>query len=722
MTTLRCESLTLHGVRCFTEPCTATFAPESLTVVQGPNEAGKTTVLAGVGAVLFGVSARDMGDWRSDPPQAVCEGVLTVRRGEKTFVITRDFLTHATTVVEDTGAVVFEGDANPGGRRSSATRYREWLDQLLGFADVETFDQTVRLSLDGAATPLAYGTAVRELVSGAGAADFHDVEAALLRDHDALTLENPWGSRDRRNPGAIEQLRDSIAVNRDVLQQAELAAERSRTAHHNLAAIEDALRVAEEDAQAGQAAQRRLEDVLDALRARDAAEREARAAQSELREAQERAEAARQLEARLAEEYSDLDEAREETVRRLDALAESRAAEEAAWNAAGAIGAPAAPPPFSLAPWLLVVMAVAATVACLWTGRRLLAAELFLFGVVPTAVLAWVLRRRYRQMTAVHGQLHEEWERLQAKAEAATGRTSTLAMQVPSEWRECDLAQLRERLRTRAELERELALRRDSTGPARSLDGCAAQAEETALALATATARLEQLQATGATVAEITVAHAAAVRQAKQAAERAAEARARLGGAQRQVGAASEATFSPVAVLRETIADDEARLQMLTLRRDALRIAVDALREAAAGFGEQHVDALSAEASTLFETFTQPGWRVALDHASFEPLITWREHLWPLDRLSSGSRDQLAVATRLAVTRALRGRVVLPLLLDDPFVHWDADRRSRGTAMLAELARTQQVIVATSDPALADWAPVAVRLAGPASAGNSTCA
>jgi uncharacterized protein YhaN len=66
-------------------------------------------------------------------------------------------------------------------------------------------------------------------------------------------------------------------------------------------------------------------------------------------------------------------------------------------------------------------------------------------------------------------------------------------------------------------------------------------------------------------------------------------------------------------------------------------------------------------------------------------------------QLSAGARDQLYLATRIAISEYLsRGRSGLPILLDDPFATSDDGRARAGMRMLIEgFAEHHQVVVLT---------------------------
>jgi DNA repair exonuclease SbcCD ATPase subunit len=74
----------------------------------------------------------------------------------------------------------------------------------------------------------------------------------------------------------------------------------------------------------------------------------------------------------------------------------------------------------------------------------------------------------------------------------------------------------------------------------------------------------------------------------------------------------------------------------------------------------------------------------------------------PLDRLSTGTRDQIALVVRFATARMFaEGLETPPLLLDDPFAFWDPERIERCLPVLAAGAQDAQTIVFTSSRDLA---------------------
>ena len=130
-------------------------------------------------------------------------------------------------------------------------------------------------------------------------------------------------------------------------------------------------------------------------------------------------------------------------------------------------------------------------------------------------------------------------------------------------------------------------------------------------------------------------------------------------------------------------------VRSLALLRDALELARRAAREAYFGPVLRELNPLLS--------ILHPGAALQIDDASLLPVALTRDgQSEGLDILSGGTREQLAVLTRLAFARlfARAGRPV-PLILDDALVHSDDDRIEAMFTALHRVAQDQQIIVLT---------------------------
>jgi DNA repair protein SbcC/Rad50 len=69
----------------------------------------------------------------------------------------------------------------------------------------------------------------------------------------------------------------------------------------------------------------------------------------------------------------------------------------------------------------------------------------------------------------------------------------------------------------------------------------------------------------------------------------------------------------------------------------------------------------------------------------------------PLGLVSHGTRDQVSLLLRVALAETLGSGEPIPLLLDEPLITADEQRRRRALAFLAELSAEQQVILTVND-------------------------
>lgn len=146
------------------------------------------------------------------------------------------------------------------------------------------------------------------------------------------------------------------------------------------------------------------------------------------------------------------------------------------------------------------------------------------------------------------------------------------------------------------------------------------------------------------------------------------------------------------------------RLEML---RDSYMAAVNLLQESVEEFQLTYRQLLEGDITRVFQEIAGSGYeKIELD-PNFELCIHSRIRR-NIDKqaLSSGTSDQLYFAVRLALTERMSQKVVLPFLLDDPFVFFDAKRLGYTRSILEQIARTHQVILFSHNPIYLDWGHV----------------
>lgn len=129
--------------------------PHSLGVMVGPNERGKSTLIAGITAVLFGLPhVTDAGAFGVERYRnrrgtlGAFEGeVIVWARGDR-FRVRRDFETHRVTLAREVSGSWHDeivGEHNPNARKPNA-RYEAWLTDIIAHASRSLFEATFCLT------------------------------------------------------------------------------------------------------------------------------------------------------------------------------------------------------------------------------------------------------------------------------------------------------------------------------------------------------------------------------------------------------------------------------------------------------------------------------------------------------------------------------------------------------------------------------------------------
>ena len=216
-------------------------------------------------------------------------------------------------------------------------------------------------------------------------------------------------------------------------------------------------------------------------------------------------------------------------------------------------------------------------------------------------------------------------------------------------------------------------------------------------ARAAAEAALTALRATAPdpATAEARLARAkGAVEQAQVAAQTAREELASLNA--RIAALADEGIEERLAAVSGARAEAEARAARYETEVRALTRLRRALDEARTKARDAYFGPVLREVQPLL-SILHPGARLTIDDASLLPATLTRDGQdEALDILSGGTREQVAILTRLAFARlfAAAGRPV-PVILDDALVHSDDDRIEAMFDALHRTARDQQILVLT---------------------------
>jgi uncharacterized protein YhaN len=170
---------------------------------------------------------------------------------------------------------------------------------------------------------------------------------------------------------------------------------------------------------------------------------------------------------------------------------------------------------------------------------------------------------------------------------------------------------------------------------------------------------------------------------------------------------ALEEELGDPASLKERLAGVEDERNRLLEARDAVGLARQVLKDAADELSREFAPHLNDALCRNLVRITGGRYREALVDSDLTVKVVAPETglVVSADHLSRATKDQIFLVERLEIARLLAPtKGSAPLLLDDPFAHYDETRLRYGLEIVAETAETRQVVLFSEDPSLATLA------------------
>jgi len=672
--------------------------PSGGLLILGPNESGKSTVVRSIEALLFGYQPKVAGPWR---PWEGAEfaGELELAGDNGSLRVKRSFADNQATVTrrdsrgDTTDQPLGPVKLPPRGTTHERALYGRWLSAAIGVGSADLLRRTLYVPQGSLEVDVGDLDGVLRSYMTGGGLDVDAVARTLAERRRSVAQVSREG---RANLGELDTLRLSLERAREELAEAERREGRLEELRTELSRLSTELgtQQAEHDRLAdllrtADRAQQLLETTarLEELLARDRqdqerdAERRTRLAAlveqiTEHHDLVENAEAIRSGLARVERAGESAALARE----RLDAV--GAAGSDGGWArplvAAGIVGA--------------IGAAVGALVAG-WLGGGLGLALGVLLGL---AVAWWLVVHRPR---AAERALRQQ--DLASSQEGLQQAVDDLAYLVPGIPRDqfADLAgrldELRELARHRADLEASLL----SDSDLKALNG---RVEARASELEAVRKELEAVQKTLAEAGFQEGEELGAARQRhRELGREVQEGTQRMQSLREEAAELRGAQGRAAAVLAEEVQELEEREEELAGRFRGLLLAEEVWGEAVRRFQETYLERYAERVGAWFRDLSGGAYGlVRLDSEGGTPEARREEDgRWvPVERLSQGAKDRLYLSLRLALAEVMAKQgVVGPLILDDPFVTFDADRRADAFETLRRLAVHRQVILLAHD-------------------------
>jgi len=680
-----------------------------LNLVVGPNEAGKSTLMESIPAILFGV--RDKQRYAPWGRTAHCRGALRFETHGGSVRVQRDLKTDEvglewTDQLYQTQRHV-SGKASPQGRSGEKRVYLQELQELLGFGDADLFRATLFFGQGDLALDFgkSLSARIKAILSGSAEINYEQVLAGLQDALFDVTRENPWG-KDKTRDRQLELAEKELGR---IEQRLSLGAK----AYHELQGVETELQELESALEEDRMELSRGEKYLQWIKTYWQLEAQGRQIHEQLATLMGQQEKREDLTARRnrlvaqlkADGVSCADRAGQELHERLQearrVLLQWRRLQQEQHQLQNDLGEDLNAIRFLPWAWGLLIGATAVYGVLKYPLWQL---HIILAGVLATVpMLLWSFWRRGCQAMR-RGELRgraqmQQQQRLELQRQLDDLALSLQAAGVPLRLEEIashleSLEGHEHSLRELGEIDSALAVLPE-----------AASLEEKARLLREELIMVDQRRQEGRTLREGVDLDVSEIDEADHKLEQLRQ-RVQATEKEQQIlwrrRAECSAVLGDRALLEEErgeVLQDVLRLQS---RKRVLSLACDVLQSSVKEFSGGYLERFSVRLEPLLEVATDGAYREARLKENLAIELRARSGQWkPLELFSQGTRDAVAVAVRLAFVEVFSSGRKLPLLLDDAFVNLDSSRQTRMLRLLKRLSADHQVILFSHDERLA---------------------
>ena len=688
----------------------ATFEPQRLNLIIGPNESGKSSLAAALSVTLFGFGSHEE-EQRAKPWKGGRHRATVVfQAGSERYRLRRDFGTHELSVErlgqkgEHVEAILFQGAANPRGRGPELEKYETLLRSWFGFTEARLFAESCFVHENALETRIS--PELRHLISGAVEADYQEIQNALMDRLDALTKEHPYDPKlKKRSDRSIERRIAGLELLRGRLTRSEYVLRELKSNFAERSASENRVAGLKADMAAKE---KLLNDLESMLRLREEQRKLLKRAPQigmELTKARKARYRLTDIDKKVSENLSYLANAPEEVesdLMRLEILRGQRARHLKTAESERKRLEETHPPAFPLV--LVIGLAVGAAFGFL--GYAALHAPVVgivsgAFGALTTAgVLHLFGQKATQSRTMAEAKIRvaeENVKTLKQELDVLEIRANPYLKGRPVETVVADLKSLREaenERREHAAVVQSLPIPERLEAEAQEIDEAVNALRAKERFLVGQTPFLTPFKEDAVAAAEASDRLKREINGIKTKIDAEQDTLERL---MRRSGGA-DADAENVESLHESIEAEEEALRQEQRQRDALVLALEVLRESVQDYQKEHVARLARTASKSLAQLTKGRYeRVTLD-SDLNPTVGMEGRRdVRVDSMSHGARDAFYFCLRAALAQELAAREPLPLLLDDPTAHLDEERRGALLGYLEELAKDLQVILLTHD-------------------------
>ncbi|MDX8045703.1 AAA family ATPase [Gracilibacillus sp. S3-1-1] len=153
-----------------------------------------------------------------------------------------------------------------------------------------------------------------------------------------------------------------------------------------------------------------------------------------------------------------------------------------------------------------------------------------------------------------------------------------------------------------------------------------------------------------------------------------------------------------VSILKHQLAMKQEELQESANKWAVYQVASANLAKAKTTYSQKYLPQVMEQASDYFAKLTLGNYQYIYMEDEKMMVKDSDEFTFDVLELSQGTKDQLYIAIRFALSHVMASRLALPFLIDDGFVHFDSNRKAIVLEIIEELSKEHQLFYFTANP------------------------
>ena len=710
---MRLKRLLLERYGIFKGKVEVQFSDSGIDVIIGDNESGKSTLMDGILSLIFGTKREERENLIPWGEPAGGEGTLEIE-ADKNMRIHRVIESQHTTLTLDYDSEpeeVFSDKASPQGKKEAA-HYFDMLNEMFRFSDRNILESLTFIKQKEAETKL--GEKIREIISGSGRGDYKKAIDELQKETLLITRNVYWKnpSKDR----LLENLENELIDQKNSLEEALNVRDEGGDVEGELKEAEIKLGNLKKKLKSEETKIETVKKFIESIEKLERYEKEHQKLLGEIQEREKQRKGEEKLEEKLNDdlviqikkageslrnelnELKSVTKKKEELEDKIEGLKKKEP--EQVKTLSGGVKA------------VIVIVAVAAGVAIgqLW-NLHISAMLGTLFGTL-VAIILWLLGKKKPATTDTRLSVREsDLTELIEREEKLLDKHSILLSNN-------SINELLKAIDDIKEWKTELRLTQDILSGKKPIEELEKESKSLLHAFLSADTALENMEnelpellKTERKMGECEALEAEQKIKIDELSSERDSLETLIIENEKKIAIQEVQGVGNIDLLNHEIEELEEEIEAKRLESDALQLAVKILEESVEKFQQSHHNRLSERISEWFGRFTAGKYSGVVLDDDWSPEIRTKEgkSIKP-ERLSVGARDQLYFAMRLSLAELMSDDVKLPIVLDDPFVHYDDRRLEISKELLDEISVEHQVILFTHSPDYAKWGNVVLDL------------